>query len=402
MMTMTIPGGERKTLMKRQLIGLVVSLVSSAAFATPAGARPDARHAWAVHDEHRPNPPQVETPAGRPPSDAVVLFDGTAESVAKNWCGKDGGATKWVVTNGCFACVPGSGMAQTAESFGDCQLHVEWRIPANDPSCGNSGVYLMGRYEVQILDSYGVKTNEDPLKSDNYADGQAGALYGQNPPLVNASRPAETWESCDIVFHPPHHEGGVETEPATITVFQNGVLVQDNWRFEGPTTWGSRVSPKNDGVEMGPILLQDHGTPVLFRNVWVRRIASPRDNTTCGGPYVKPEDVRKLRSELADRTLAQAAKEKDPVRKMLLLFESHTYRTDESVLARARASEPTVLALLKGMDADACYRAWELVDQLSWWAKMELKAGILSEDDPLVKEIRRADACWRDKMFGNK
>ena len=370
------------------LAALTAFGAASVAWATPAGARPDARHPWSVHDEHRPNPPQVETAEGLPPSDATVLFDGTAASVARNWRAQKDGPTKWRVADGLFTCVPGSGMVRTAEEFGDCQLHVEWRVPANDRWLGNSGVYLMGRYEVQILDSYGATTNEDPFKPGNYADGQAGALYGQNPPAVNAARPAGAWQSYDIVFHPPHHENGVETEPATITVFHNGVLVQDNRRLEGPTTWAARVKPKNDGVEKGPVMLQDHGTPVLFRNIWIRRLASP---------HAPERDVAQLRGELAARAASLAAAETNVFRKLIYAYEVNTYRRDDAALAFARTCEPDVIAALDKMDADACCRRWTLVDELGWWSKMGVKAGFLAEDSPLVRSIARANKAWRDR-----
>lgn len=179
-----------------------------AALAEPSGDRPDARHAWAVHDVNRPDPVKVDVPAGGVPSDARVLFDGTAASAARNWRARGGGPTKWTVKDGSFVCTPGSGPAVTAEDYGDCQLHIEWQTPVNDvEGLGNSGVIFMGRYEIQILDSSAIVPSTSPWKPANYADGQAGAVYGQNPPLVNPCRRPGEWQSYDIVFHPPRREG---------------------------------------------------------------------------------------------------------------------------------------------------------------------------------------------------
>ena len=368
----------------------VAALASSVVLATPGGARPDARHAWAVHDEHRPNPPQVLTPEGRPPSDAIVLFDGTAESVERNWCARDGGKSRWKVDAGSFVCVPRSGTVRTAEEFGDCQLHVEWRT-TDDAEGGNSGVYLMGRYEIQIFNSHGVKTNEDPFKFGNYADGQEGAVYGQNPPEVNASRPVGEWQSYDIVFHPPRHEDGKEVEPATVTVLQNGVVVQDHWKLEGPTTWKDRASPRNDGVEKGPIVLQDHGTPVPFRNIWIRRLPA-RCERLSDGPT-----VRRKRLQLAEHVQALAKDEGDPLRKLILSYEVCTYRGDgdETALEAAKASEPGAADVLDRMSGGECFQRWRLLRELADWTKMATNEGLLATNSPVVSALARANRRCR-------
>lgn len=218
---------------------------------------------WRVHDKHRPVPPVV-TPgeAGSPPSDAIVLFDG--QDLAA-WTA-EGGAAKWGIEEGAMV-VNGSGSIQTRASFGDLQLHLEWSAPrelqGDSQGRGNSGVFLMGRYEVQILDSYQNRT---------YADGQAAALYGQRPPDVNAMRPPGEWNTYDIVFGAPRFAGDKLERPARVTVFHNGVLVQDAQEFLGATTHRA-VAAYSPHAPTGPIQLQDHGNPVRFRNVWVRELA---------------------------------------------------------------------------------------------------------------------------------
>jgi hypothetical protein len=226
---------------------------------------------WQIHDLNRPVPPIIdpgtsstqETP-GRPPSDAVVLFDGKDLS---KWQRKDGSPAQWKVENGYFEIVPKTGYIYTKEPFGDCQLHVEFAEPqpakGQDQDRGNSGVFLHGLYEVQVLDSYQSKT---------YADGQAAAVYGQFPPLVNASRPPAQWQTYDIIFHGPRFDAsGKLLRPARITAFHNGVLVQDNVELTGPT--GHHVRPPYiAGPEKLPLALQDHSHPVRYRNIWIREL----------------------------------------------------------------------------------------------------------------------------------
>jgi hypothetical protein len=203
----------------------------------------------------------VTTP---PPPDAIVLFDGKSLS---SWVDAKGAAPRWKVTDGYFEVVAGTGEIRTRDSFGDVQLHFEWMSPnpprGKDQDRGNSGVFLMGRYEVQVLDSWDNVT---------YADGQAGALYGQYPPLVNASRPPGEWQSYDIVFRRPRFDAaGKVTSPATFTVIHNGILVQDHVELVGPTAHTTRP-PYVKHEDKLPISLQDHGHPVRFRNFWVREL----------------------------------------------------------------------------------------------------------------------------------
>jgi len=204
--------------------------------------------------------------AGRAPSDAVVLFDGTDMS---KWSATDKSPTKWEMKDGAMRPVKGSGMIQSKQEFGSCQLHVEFATPqkveGSGQGRGNSGVFLMGRYEVQVLDSYENKT---------YPDGQAGALYGRKPPQVNASRKPGEWQTYDIVFHRPVFENGKVVKRATFTVFHNGVLIHDHVELSGGTSWrGSHsISGYEPHGDKGPIQLQDHGNPVVFRNIWVREL----------------------------------------------------------------------------------------------------------------------------------
>ncbi len=226
---------------------------------------------WKIHDENRPVPPVItpgtsstQATPGKAPSDAVVLFDGKNLS---EWLDKDGGPAKWKVENGYFEVVPKTGYIHTKRAFGDCQLHVEFSEPVppkgESQERGNSGVFLMGLYEIQVLDSYENKT---------YADGQAAAVYGQYPPLVNASRPPGQWQTYDVVFHGPRFDqSGKLLRPARVTVFHNGVLVQDSVELTGPTEHGERP-PYKAGPEKLPLALQDHGDPVRFRNIWMREL----------------------------------------------------------------------------------------------------------------------------------
>jgi len=232
----------------------------------PANPRLAELQKWAVHDESRPMPPVVDPgPAGGPapvPSDATVLFGGTDLS---GWTDAKGQPAKWLVRDGYVEVVKGTGAIRTKAAFGDCQLHVEWASPAaavgTSQDRGNSGVFLMDTYEVQVLDSFNSKT---------YADGMAAAIYGQYPPLVNASRKPGEWQTYDIVFHAPRFdEKGALLSPARMTIFHNGILVHDNDELTGPTAHKARPPYKAHAAKQ-PLSLQDHNHPVRFRNIWVR------------------------------------------------------------------------------------------------------------------------------------
>lgn len=229
---------------------------------------------WRQHDFDRPAPvivtPGDFDPSGNAgptvpaPSDAIVLFDGTDLSA---WRSADGGDAKWVLVDGVMESVSNAGYVFTRETFGDCQLHIEWSSPqkvvGNGQGRGNSGVYLMGKYEVQVLDSF-----DNPT----YADGSAASIYGQFPPLVNASRGPGQWQSYDIVFRRPRFDphGNVVSLPR-ITVLHNGIVVQDATEPFAPTSWlvPGRFDHHADQL---PLSLQDHGNPVRYRNIWIRRL----------------------------------------------------------------------------------------------------------------------------------
>jgi len=246
---------------------VVICMLALVLSVTSVSCRPggdEGQFQWAVHDMERPRP-AIVTPArqdGQPPANAVVLFDGTGLS---RWVSaKDGGAAKWRVTNGYMEVVKKTGDIRTKRSFGSCRLHIEWATPAAVAGIGqqrgNSGVFLMDNYEVQVLDSYNNIT---------YADGQAASLYGQYPPLVNASRGPGQWQSYDIIFHRPKFaKSGKVVRKGRITVLHNGVVVQDNVQILGPTKHKVRTKyvPHEDRL---PIRLQDHGDPVRYRNIWL-------------------------------------------------------------------------------------------------------------------------------------
>ena len=208
-------------------------------------------------NETQPRVVDPGPPGGRP-SDAIVLFDGHDLS---QWRGQRSEAPTWKVENGCMETTPTGGIF-TKQEFGDCQLHVEWASPSvvkgEGQGRGNSGVYLQGRYEIQVLDSY---------RNPTYPNGQAGAYYGHFAPLVNVCRQPGQWQSYDIIFHAPKLQPDGKVQVGSFTVLQNGVLIQDHVPVDGrPTT----AAPLQGIVAKGPLYLQDHGNPVRFRNVWIR------------------------------------------------------------------------------------------------------------------------------------
>jgi hypothetical protein len=226
---------------------------------------------WHVHDGNRPQPPVIapgtcstQDQPGRAPSDALVLFDGKDLS---HWQTRRGGPATWTIEDGAMVIKPGAGAIQTREEFGDCQLHLEFAAPVpprgRDQGRGNSGVLFFGRYEIQVLDSF---------ENVTYPDGQAAAIYGQYPPLVNAARPPGQWQTYDIIFTAPRFKtAGALESPAYFTMLHNGVLVHDHTPAIGPMAYRAiaRYTPHGP---LGPLVLQDHGNPVKFRNIWVRPI----------------------------------------------------------------------------------------------------------------------------------
>ena len=230
---------------------------------------------WKVHDIARPEPYVIDagtvstaTAAGTAPSDAIVLFDGAD---LEHWTAADGSPAKWKIENG-YAEVNGTGSISTREQFGSCQLHLEFATPSTvegeSQGRGNSGVMVMGLYEIQILDSFDNRT---------YSDGQAAAIYGQFPPLVNASREPGQWQTYDIIFEAPRWEGEKLLRAAYFSVLHNGVLVHHHTAVVGRVAHKDPAQYAPHEGEL-PLVLQDHGNPIRFRNIWVRPL----------GPYDQP------------------------------------------------------------------------------------------------------------------
>jgi len=284
--------------MMRVMAAMAASTAATAALAGLYGDTPDAKHAWSVHDMNRPRPLVITADPGKPPSDAVVLFDGSSLDA---WLDKDGQPCKWkIVEGGVMEVVPGTGESQTKASFGDCQLHIEFATPSkvegSSQGRGNSGVFLMGMHEIQVLDCY---------DNDTYPDGQCSSVYAENPPLVNACRKPGEFQTYDIIFHQPIWDGDTMRHPGTVTVIHNGVVTQDNWEFEGLSTHCQRKPLKPYAAKL-PLRLQDHHNPMRFRNIWIREIPSRYANTTHGGPAVNEADVMALRSKTAAKLFESA------------------------------------------------------------------------------------------------
>jgi hypothetical protein len=233
--------------------------------------------------------PAAGSPAAAAPKDAVVLFDGTGMDA---WQTSAGEPSRWKVKDGYLEIVPGTGAIQTKAEFGDVQLHMEWAAP--DPPVGrsqdrgNSGVFLMGQFEVQVIDSY---------NADTYADGQVGAIYGQFPPLFNAARPPGQWQCYDIAFRRPRFDAAAKLlEPARLTVFLNGIVVQNNEEPWGQTSW-LEPTAYDPAVLRGPIQLQDHGHRVRFRSIWLRSLP---DRPAPSVADLKHPDIITLSSQALD------------------------------------------------------------------------------------------------------
>ncbi|MBV6501188.1 MAG: hypothetical protein CJBNEKGG_03693 [Prosthecobacter sp.] len=321
--------------MKHALLLLTAASLASNLHAAGGfyGDAPDATHPWAIHDMNRPQPPRVEPGTfssqdkpGTPPSDAIVLFSGRPEEIEKWQSDKPTGEpTKWEVKDGALQCVPGSGYIRTREEFADCQLHIEWAAPSkvegDSQGRGNSGVFLMGQVEVQVLDNYNNPT---------YADGFASSIYGINPPMANALRAPGEWQVYDIVFRRPIFKDGQELDPGYITVFVNGVCVQDHTRLEGGGGHMKRSTPR-PFPEKGPLKLQDHGNPVRYRNIWYRPL--PKRAIEGGDTSLMSEQATAAkRAGIAKELRSDAARLEGDAR-MYRLLESLCYADD----AQARA-----------------------------------------------------------------
>jgi hypothetical protein len=315
------------------------------------GDPPDQNHPWAIHDRNRPQPKVVvpgtfstASQPGKPPSDAIILFDGTAAALDK-WesDGKEGGPTKWIVKDGAMECVPKSGYIRTKEQFGDCQLHVEWAAPVDvkgdSQGRGNSGIFLMGLMEVQVLDNYNNPT---------YADGFAASVYGVNPPLANALRAPGEFQVIDIIFRRPVYDGDKVLDPGYVTVFCNGVLVQDHTPIEGPTGHMKRTAPKAFPAK-GPLKLQDHGNPVRFRNIWYRPLP-PRSVEGGTDGFLTTEATKAKRAEIAASIRADGAKlGANPKEQMLRLAESLVYAPDAATQKTVEGLAATYAGQIKAL-----------------------------------------------------
>jgi hypothetical protein len=242
-----------------RFFGVAVGVAALAGSVTSArGQTPEETEVW------EPEPAIVTAGVnGAPPSDAIVLFDGSDLSA---WSHENGSPATWRVEGGAVTVVARSGSIKTREAFGSVQLHLEWRSPrevsGEGQGRGNSGVFFMERYELQVLDSYENRT---------YSNGQAGSIYKQHFPLVNASRPPGEWQSYDVAFTAPvFGSDGSLLSPARMTVFHNGVLIQSNVELAGPTRFIGK--PAYEAHARASIMLQDHGNPVSYRNIWVREV----------------------------------------------------------------------------------------------------------------------------------
>lgn len=236
----------------------------SVSFGQEPGKKPDTpKQPWSeyvVHDGTRPVPEKVKTNGAvvvQAPADAVVLFDGkSSDAFTNSWPVKDG------------VLIAKGKNAKSKQEFGSCQLHMEWRIPAGrkvkNQGGGNSGLFLMDLYELQVQESF---------ENVTYADGQAGALYGQTPPVVNASAPQGEWQSYDIVFEAPKYNDKGMVEPAYITVIHNGVVIHHRQKYYGPTVYRRVASYPKTHPKKAPIRLQWHGDPIEYRNIWVRDLS---------------------------------------------------------------------------------------------------------------------------------
>ncbi len=263
-----------------------------------SAATPQSR-TWRPEDSEVWDPePAVVTPgvAGAPPSDAIILFDGSDLSA---WVHEDGSDARWSVEDGATTVVPGTGDIRTRDGFGDVQLHIEWRTPAevsgDGQGRGNSGIFFMERYELQVLDSYENRT---------YANGQAGSIYKQHMPRVNASRGPGVWQTYDVVFTAPRFDAaGALLRPARMTVFHNGVLIHDHAELLGPTVFIG--PPEHEPHEdRAPLRLQDHGNPVSYRNIWLRELSGDAGRAdsvrTAAAREVEAREVA-FASTMADR-----------------------------------------------------------------------------------------------------
>ena len=365
----------------------IVLLAPAVALAYIMGDLPDATHAWAVHDPNRPRPPVVSVGATGVPSDAVVLFDGSERTYRETWRSskKEGGEAPWTLADGVITSHDGS--IETKRVFGDCQLHVEWCAPDDEnPQHGNSGVYLMGLYEIQIINSHEIEPGRYH-KIIRSADEQAGCVYGQKPPLVNPIRKPGEWQTYDIVFHQPiRGEDGALVHPGTLTVFFNGVLVQDNREIEGPTLYCDRTADKAH-PDRGPIRLQDHNGNVRFRNIWLREIESPwKEDLVSGTSAVSTNAVAVQRRKTARKLLDGLKNIPDGYARLVSALEMLTYSSEEPFLSAATALADAEAKAFSGYSDEV--RA-KRVSELKWYFDRMYRGGCLPVGWKLYRDVYR-------------
>ncbi len=389
------------------LASACILLLSSLAAAAPGtgspfyGDAPDSTHPWAIHDWNRPQPEKVEpkpydAEKAKAPADAVVLFDGTEATLA-NWESdkNEGGATKWTVKDGSLVCVPKSGYVRSKAKFGDCQLHVEWAAPTpvsgDSQGRGNSGIFLEGVVEIQVLDNY-----DNPT----YADGFACSMYCVAPPLANALRPPGEFQAIDITFRRPIYDGAKLVHPGYVTVYCNGVLVQNKTQIEGPTGHKGRTKA-GPLPETGPLKLQDHGNPVKFRNIWYKPLPArtAADDEGIVGPLSEEATTAK-RKEIAAMVRASAEKMADkPVDQMLRLAESLIYENEAATAAKVEKLTGDYVAELAKLPADKIGakkdEAKRVAEALHYLAKFKVVADTYAPKVELDKLI--AAQNWEGK-----
>ena len=366
-----------------------VCLVHSASAAF-YGDAPDANHPWAVHDENRPQPPRVE-PAeivGGAPSDAVVLFDGT-EASFENWVHARPDKKRksdWVVQDGYLLSVRGAGTILTKEQFSDCQLHIEWshaqQLPGDGQKRGNSGVFLPGGIEVQVLDNYNNPT---------YVDGMAGAVYGVMPPAANALRAPGQWQSYDIIFRRPIVRDGVTLDEGSMTVLVNGVVVQDSTPLDGGGGWKKRKALTQAYPQRDRLRLQDHGNPVRFRNIWVRPLRPrPADGGTDG--RISEAATTAKRAEIGAEVRASAANMQGMDQTMRLL-EAQMYAIDPAASAECNRQVSKSVEQLKVLSTEELESRRQEVLNLHKALSYLQRFDIIPADYQPAKELREiADA----------
>ena len=378
-----IPSSIQSARWKLVLLAGIACLVHTASAAF-YGAAPDANHPWAVHDENRPQPPRVEPAAvvGGAPSDALVLFDGTEESFG-NWVHARPEETRkaaWVVQDGYLLAVRGAGYIQTKEQFSDCQLHIEWshaqQLPGEGQKRGNSGVFLPGGIEVQVLDNFNNPT---------YPDGSAGAVYGVMPPAVNALRAPGQWQSYDIIYRRPIVRDGVTLDEGSMTVLVNGVVVQDSTPLDGGGGHKKRKPLNQPYPDVGPVALQDHGNPVRYRNIWVRPLRPrPADGGTDGRLSAAATTAK--RAEIGAEVRASAAN-MHGWDQMMRLLESQMYASDSAVWDVCNRKVSAAVEQLKALSTKELERQRQQVMDLHHALTYLQRFDIIATDYEPAKEL---------------